>query len=454
VLIATGNISNINKAAAAMFVGTLGWILYICYGTDFVMSEHSYDYREFLDGSEPTSVAVKEYIADNIFLKYVGRAAEVVMFLLATMTIVEILNYNGCFDFLAKWLRTRHSVKFLWGLSVVTFVLSANLDNLTTTTMMLVMMHQLVPTRRLRIIYGFAIVLSANLGGALTVIGNPEGLVLWNMGAVTATSYSMALAVPLLIAWAVPLLLIQRELPERLDVEWSATMPYRGDDTNLNYWQRLLMLFVGIGGLWFIPTFHNITKLSPFLGALCVLAVLWIVNEVVNRKLIDSDQMIQRRTPMVLQHGTIKLMLFIMGVMLAVGVLKESGALGDFARWCDNNIHNVWVMGLVAGLVSTVLDSFATVMNFFWMCPVAEAADIAESSMPQYTSQFALNGTYWKVMAYATAVGGTIMAGGSASGIAFARMERMKMMNYLGRFGWKVLVGGLLGFVALYLIEG
>ena len=105
-------------------------------------------------------------------------------------------------------------------------------------------------------------------------------------------------------------------------------MPYRGDDTRLNIWQRLLMLFVGIGGLWFIPTFHRITKLSPFLGAFCVLAVLWVVNEIFNRRLIDTDEMMQRRVPRVLQYGVIQMMLYIMGIMLAVGVVQETGAVG------------------------------------------------------------------------------------------------------------------------------
>ena len=120
--------------------------------------------------------------------------------------------------------------------------------------------------------------IAANCGGVLTVIGDPEGLVLWNMGAVTATSYSASLALPCLIAWILPTWWIGRSLPERMEVD-SVVMPYRGDDTNLNVWQRLLMLVVGIGGLWFIPTFHNITKLSPFLGALCVLSIVWVVNE-------------------------------------------------------------------------------------------------------------------------------------------------------------------------------
>lgn len=121
-----------------------------------------------------------------------GRAAEIVLFLLATMTIVEILNNNGCFDFVRQLLRTRSSKKMLWTLAIVTFLISINLDNLTTTVMMLTMMHAIIPSRRQRMIYGSAILLAANCGGALTVIGNPEGLVLWNSGAVTATVFSFS----------------------------------------------------------------------------------------------------------------------------------------------------------------------------------------------------------------------------------------------------------------------
>ena len=176
-----------------MFAGTVGWVLYICYGNDYVMSQHPSDYTDFLNGAKPTSIAVKEYIAQNIFLKYVGRAASIVLFLLATMTIVEILNNNGCFDFLKQLMRTRTSKHLLWIIGLVTFVISANLDNLTTTVMMLTMMHSIIPSRRYRMIYGSAIVIAANCGGALTLIGDPSQLVIWDRGAVTATSFSMTL---------------------------------------------------------------------------------------------------------------------------------------------------------------------------------------------------------------------------------------------------------------------
>lgn len=139
VLIATENVTKVNRAAVAIFAGTVEWVLYICFGMDFVTSEHSADYTRFLNFSEmeSTSTSVKYFISRHIFLPQVGRAAEIVMFLLATMTIVEILNNNGCFDFVRQLLRTRSSKKMLWTLAIVTFLISINLDNLTTTVMML-----------------------------------------------------------------------------------------------------------------------------------------------------------------------------------------------------------------------------------------------------------------------------------------------------------------------------
>lgn len=349
-LIATEKLTNINKAAVAIFIGTVGWVLYICYGSDFVLKEHRVEYFNFLQGAASSSVAVKQFIAQNIFLKYVGRAAEIVLFLLATMSIVEILQNNGCFDFLLRLMRTRNSRRMLWTMAVITFIISANLDNLTTTVMMLTMMRQLVVNHRHRLIFGSAIVLAANCGGALTVIGDPTGLVLWNNGFVTATNFSMTLLLPCLVAWALPTWWIGRSLPSVVATE-RVVLPYRGDDTNLNIWQRVLMLVVGIGGLWFIPTFHNITKLSPFLGALCVLSVLWIVNEVVNRKLI-TDEMIHRRTPRVLQYGVIQMMLFVMGTILALAVVKETGVLAKLSGAVHLGPADVWVAGVLTGMVS------------------------------------------------------------------------------------------------------
>lgn len=451
-LIAMGHVTKMNKAAIAMFAGTVGWVLYICYGTDFVMSQHPREYSDFLSGAAATSANVKQFIAQNIFIKYVGKGAEIVLFLLSTMTIVEILDNNGCFDFLSEWMRTRSSRRLLWTMAGITFIISANLDNLTTTTMMLVIMHKLLPNRRQRMVFGSAIVLAANCGGALTVIGDPNGLLLWTNGAVTATSFSASLALPCLVAWLLPTWWLGRSLPSHVELQ-STAMPYRGDDTNLNRWQRLLMLFVGIGGLWFIPTFHNITKLSPFLGALCVLSVLWIVNEVVNRKLMNIDQMIQRPTPRVLQYGIIQLMLFVMGVMLAIGAVRETGIINHIEQFCHANIHNVWIMGVIAGVSSCVIDTFATCMSFFSLHQVIDAQQLRLFSDSDYMSAFVTNGMYWKIIAYCSAMGGNVLLLGSMSGLALMKMEHIHVGWYFKHVGAVAAIGSALGLVLMWIMN-
>ncbi len=454
-LIATENITKVNRAAVAIFAGTVGWVLYICFGMDFVTSQHAYDFShylhaDYLNTMPDDSITVKNYIARYIFLPYVGRAAEIVLFLLSTMTIVEILDNNGCFDFVRQLLRTRRSRKMLWTLAVVTFIISANLDNLTTTVMMLTIMHGVVTSRRQRLFYGSAILLAANCGGALTVIGNPEGLVLWNSGFVTATRFSMSLLLPCLVAWLLPTWLLASKLPERVETEWIV-MPYRGDDTRLNVWQRLVMLFVGIGGLWFIPTFHNITKLSPFLGALCVLSILWIVNEIFNRKLMNMDYMAERRMPKVLQYGSIQMILFVMGIMLAVGVVKETGAFDGVSAYMtpDSYAGNPWITGVVAGVLSTVLDNFATAMTFF-----SFPDTMAPAGMPLLEAgNYGCNGMYWRIVVYCVMAGGNVLSVGTVSGLALMKMEHMRVGWFFRNVGWKALLGGCAGLFLMWFME-
>lgn len=437
-LIATGHLTGVNKAAIAMFLGTAGWVFYVCYGTDFVMQQYPNDYLGYLSGAEPTSETVKFFIYDHIFLNYVGKAAAIVMFLLATMSIIELLNNNGCFDFITEWIRTRNSKRLLWTITLATFILSANLDNLTTTTMMLVIMHNIVQSGRQRMLVGSAIVLSATCGGCFTVIGDPTGLILWGDGAVTATHFSAYLVVPALLAWIVPTIFINFQLPDRLDCEWS-TSPYRGDDTRLNRWQRLVMLFVGIGGLWFIPTFHNITKLAPFLGALCTLSVLWVINEAFNHKLMNADQMAQRRIPRALQYGAIQQMLFVMGIMLGLGVVAETGVFSDIAAWFDDYIHNIWFIGISSGIFSSLIDSFTIAVSDIMLYQISEVGDMTT------------NGAYWEIIAYCTAVGGCLLCVGSTSGLALMKMEHVRLWWYLKNLTPKVAVGWIVGLLALWI---
>ncbi|TGX82235.1 sodium:proton antiporter [Palleniella muris] len=439
ILIAATPKTSVNKAALAVFASTVGWVLYICFGSDFVMAQHPTDYMSFLRGATANSVAVKEYIASNIFIKYVGKASEIVLFLMSTMTIIEILDTNGCFDFFPHWIKTRNSKRLLWSVAVLTFLLSANMDNLTVTTMMLVMMHKMLPNRRQRTIFGPVIVLSANIGGALTVIGDPNGLLLWNMGAVTPSHFSAWMALPCLVAWAVPTFLMSLKLPERVELE-RFSLPYRGDDTRLTVWQRVAMFFFGIGGLWFIPTFRDITKLSPFVGALCVLALLSIVNETFNHKLIVNSRMTQRNSSRTMHNGMLQMMLFIMGVMLMMGVLVETGASLWLGKLCLDTLGDTWSLflaPLMAAVVSLALDSFATAAAFLSLHPIGG------------TAEFMTNGEYWILIAYATAVGGTIFGIGSLSGLALFSMNTTTVGWYFKHFAPKMLLGALLGLLVL-----
>ena len=212
------------------------------------------------------------------------------------------------------------------------------------------------------------------------------------------------------------------------------------------------MLFVGIGGLWFIPSFHSITKLSPFLGALCVLSVLWIVNEIFNRKLMNVDKLIQRPTLRALQYGTIKMILFVMGFMLAVGVLEESGVLGQFADLMEREVHDVWFTGLLTAGVSAFLDNFATAMSMISLHDIVDVETLARGLDGGYLHQFVQNGSYWKIMAYASAIGGNILCTGSLSGLALMKVEHMHVGWYFKTVGIKAALGGLCGFVAMWLI--
>ena len=440
--IATERQTHINKAAVAVFACTLGWVLYISFGADFVESHHMEGYQSFLAGIQPNSVAVKQYIAKHIFLPYLGQAASIALFLLATMSIVNILHTNGCFDFLALWIRTKNSRLLLWKLTAFTFLISANLDNISAIVLMLTVTNIILPRTKDRKLYGSMVLLAVIFGGALTVIGDPVGLALWNKGAITASNYTLAMALPCFIAWALPTFIVSMRLPENVDIE-RPSLPYRGDDTNLKVWQRFIMFLVGIGGLWFIPTFTAITQLPPFLGALCTLSLLWIVNEVFNHTLFNNQK---RRisyddTPQKMQYNSIQQILYIIGVMLAVAVVTETGAMHWFAEQIDTLIGNIWIIGGITALISTILDSFASCVTMISLHEVS-------STLPYYS----VNGAYWKVLSFGTAVGGSILAIGSISGIVMMQMQSISLKWYFRHITPLTLLSGILAFVALCII--
>ena len=224
-LIATEHVTHINKATTAMFAGVVGWILYIIYvGPD------------------------KAEIAEHVFVRHSAYFCSIVLYLLSTMAIVEVLSDNGCFDFITNFLRTRSMPRFLWGTVLITFLLSANLDNLTTVVLMLIIVRRLLASRRQRLYVGAAVVVAACCGGSFTVIGDVTTLMLWTRGAVTPTAFAQAMTLPALVATFIPVLLISYELPDTLDIN-RRHFVFLGDDSAMPLWQRCVMLFFGIVGL-------------------------------------------------------------------------------------------------------------------------------------------------------------------------------------------------------------
>ncbi len=453
VLIANEHLTHINKATIALFAAAVGWILFMCTGTDFVLKTHDTEFFSFTEGNAYDSETVKQFIASNIFVHYSADICSIVLFLLATMNIVSVLNANGCFDFIADTVRAKDSRILLWGLVGFTWLLSVNLDNLTTTVLMLLIMRRIVQEGRWRMWIGAAIVIAANCGGAATVIGDPTSLVVWTKGAVTPTEFTAALILPALVATAIPTSLIARALPEHIELVRPATN-YRGNQDVLHLWQKILMLVVGLGGLWFIPTFHRITLLPPFLGALCVLGVMWVLHEVMNHHRIKTNQPLYNAGDRQFQFITLQTVMYFVGILLCVALLIETGVMQSISTWCDEWIHNIYIMSIAIGAISAVLDNIALVLTAINIYPVAESVGALSPALdPSYADSFLQNGQYWHLVIYSGCVAGCLLPIGNVSGFTLMKAEGVTISWYAKHIMPKVLLGWGIGLGVYFLVD-
>jgi len=179
--------------------------------------------------------------------------------------------------------------------------------------------------------------------------------------------------------------------------------------------------------------------------------VLWVVNEAFNRKLMSADQMADRRRPQALQYGAIQQMLFVMGIMMGMGVVAETGVFGDVSAWIDYNIHNVWILGVISGLLSAAVDTFTIAITDISLYPVVENRQLDMWADGDYLMNFIQNGIYWKIVAFATAAGGCLLSVGSISGIALMKMEHVRLGWYMKNISVKMLIGFTLGMLVLWI---
>jgi len=433
VMMSSVQISNINRAAVAMFCGVSAWVVYMLHGSDFLSLMGYPDYN--LIGQE------KDFIAQHVIVKYINEACQVILFLIATNTIVEIMSNNGVFDSLLRWLRTRNSRIFLWSLSLLTFAISANVDNLTTVVLMMSIMGQVVSSHRQRVVYACVILISAILGGSFTVIGDMTSLMLWVHGVVTPSAYAGGLILPVLTSLVVFNLLISRMLVGNVEVS-SILGRYDGYDSWLRPWQKALLLVIGIVGLWSIPTFHTVTKLPPFLGALCVLALIWLVESLYNFKRSGNMLFIQHKYIRNTEFIGMRLILYFLGVSLAVGAVVECGALSFVGEQLTTHIHNVYAYGAIIGAISSVIDNIPFVMV---------GLNLFEQDAMNAGTDFVQNGTYWQLLSYCSAMGGSLLFVGTMSGHAVAEVERISLAWYIRHILPRVLLAWAAGMVVFYL---
>lgn len=447
-LICAEPLTKVNKATIAIFCGVWGWVLYICVAPYYIEHHHPDALSDVMQNGVFNITAVNNYIYDNVFVKYVLELTGIALYLLVTMAVVQVLLNNNCFDFIAQWCRSRKSWVMAWLLAFFSFALSANIDNLTSTVVMLMVLNKLVVNHRQRMLLGCIIMIATNCGGCFTVIGDVTSLLMWTRLAVTPTNYCTSLVLPALVGMCVPTYLITRLLPSTIDLKRS-TSYYRGDDNRNPAWQRLLLLFLGIFGLWFVPTFYRLTMFPPFLGALCVLGVLWVVNEIVNRKQIISNQPLFSGESTSLQYAMLQTIIYFLGIGLSVDLLMELQVMSHLANWFNENIHSITILSLVIGAVSSIMDNVALVITG---ASLSDVLTIEEAATP-YLQHFVQNGAYWHLISLCGCLGGCLLPIGNSSGFLLMRTEDVGFLWYVRHITWTVLLGWLLGLGVYFLVN-
>lgn len=442
----TEQVNHLSRSAVAMFSGVVVWVLYLLRAGDFLELLHADELSAFLGGEPQTVDAIKMFVAENVVSKYIGEACSIILFLIATNTIVEVLHNNGVFNSLVMWMRMKNSRVFLWVLSLLTVIISANVDNITTVVLMLSILTQIVRSHSQKLIYACTILVSATLGGCLTTIGDMTTIMLWNHGVITPSAYFAGMAIPVFSTLICFNLLQTPMLHGRVEVVSFITTPGGGlDDSLLAWWQKLLLLLTGIIGLWMIPTFHLLTRMPVSLGALCVLALVWVVEGLVNIHRDGLHIYVRREHLRQTEFIGIKMVLYFIGIYLGVGALAETNALNFMGDILGNYIHNEYLTCMTVGALSSVIDNVPLVLAGMNMFELNDGLAVGQ--------EFALNGTYWMLLSYCCSMGGVLFLVGTLAGPSVLQVAKMKFSWFLRNYTWRVLVAWGVGLLMFMLID-
>ena len=359
--IAIESVTKINKAAIALLMFVATWTLFMIDPASYVATAIG----------EMKAAAVSEVIEHHL-----GSTATTLFFLMGAMTIVELVDQNGGFNFVRDTLQTKSKRALLWRIAFMTFILSAILDNLTTSIVMIMILRKLVSDKTDRIIYAALVVISANSGGAFSPIGDVTTIMLWNKGVITAAGVIMEIFIPSLVSMVIPAYILSLSLKGNLVPQQESAVVEESD--GLSAGQRKIIFFLGVGGLIFVPIFKTITHLPPFVGILLVLGVLWTVTEIfycsIHQESEDTadNTNTQKRVSKMLSRIDMDTILFFLGILMAVGCLESIGVLTMLGQSLDVAFEgNHYLVTGIIGVLSSIVDNVPLVAGCMGMYATA-----------------------------------------------------------------------------------
>lgn len=423
--IAIESVTKVNKAAIALLMFVACWTLFM------------------INPSLYLPQAIGEQIGNVVgstIEHHLGSTATTLFFLMGAMTIVELVDQNGGFNFVRDWVKTRHKKKLLWRVAFLTFLLSAILDNLTTSIVMIMILRKLIPDKIDRFKYASLVVISANSGGAFSPIGDVTAIMLWNKGVITALGVIMELILPSIVSMVVPAYIISLSLKGTMDI--TEIRKENTDVEDLTNGQRKTVFILGVGGLIFVPIFKTLTHLPPFVGILLVLGVLWTVTEVFYGQLPDTNvnkKGTLKRVTNMLTRIDMSTILFFLGILMAVACLETIGVLTQLGQGLNETFNgNHYLVTGIIGVLSSIVDNVPLVAGCMGMYPVEAAGDMA------------VDGIFWQLLAYCAGVGGSILIIGSAAGVVVMGLTKISFGWYMKHISWIALVGYLAGMLCYW----
>lgn len=429
-LIALEHPIKINKTASALVTGVLCWTLFAFEfpNGSFAASEH---YTSFMAsiGDLDLTEAYHRFIKSELS-HHLADISSILFFLMGAMTIVELVDAHQGFRFITDRIKTQDIRKLLWLVCWIAFFLSAILDNLTTSIVMVSLARKLIRDREQRLFFAGMIIIAANAGGAWSPIGDVTTTMLWIGGQISTGSIIKQTFLPSVVCLLVPLVFLSFRLKGEIDSGGEG-----GDTKNEPLGKgSLIMLIVGVGALVFVPIFKTVTHLPPYMGMLLGLGALWVVSELINPELDDFEKK-KLSASHALSRIDVSSILFFMGILLAVGALQSMQTLQHFASWLGESVGDNRIIITLIGMVSAIVDNVPLV-----------AACMGMYSLETYPMDHMI----WEYLAYCAGTGGSLLVIGSAAGVAVMGMEKLDFIWYLKRISFLALLG-YIGGAATYL---